>query len=278
MAVIRETAARLGSRLIVAGEDWIAMPDPRFPETLGVGVGTSSQTFDLRRKSDGLRLNDLHIPLLGSHQIDNAAVAVAVIAELREQGVLIPDAALRAGLLATRWPGRLELLGRKPAVMVDCAHNTDSALKLRTALAHFFPARRDQRMTLIFGASADKDIAGMFDLLLANTPDVGYVAPDRVIVTRSGHPRQADPNMLAEMLRSRQAPPAVIVRDSLASALAGALASAEADDLICITGSIFVVAQARLAWAKQHPEAFLPDDWVFQDETPGQVAPDRDGS
>ncbi len=94
-------------------------------------------------------------------------------------------------------------------------------------------------------------------------------------MTQSGHPRSANPAGLADQVRHLTAQCPISVQDHLDGALNEALAWAAPDDLICITGSIFVVAQARRAWAKRHPEAFAPDDWVFQDETAGETAPDE---
>ena len=91
-----------------------------------------------------------------------------------------------------------------------------------------------------------------------------------MIVTKSGHPRSADPAQLADLVRKVNPTCPISVQTSLDSALTEALAWAGPDDLICVTGSIFVVAQARRAWAARHPEAFSADDWVFQDETAGR--------
>ena len=102
----------------------------------------------------------------------------------------------------------------------------------------------------------------------------GFPPADKVIVSRSGHPRSADPAQLADLVRSVNAHCPISVQPDLESALNEALAWAKPNDLICVTGSIFVVAQARRAWAARHPEAFAPDDWVFQDETAGEPVPD----
>ncbi len=272
MVVIRDVCAQRGAPLIVAGVDWIAA---------GAGADLTGQRLDLRRRSDGLAWPGLRIALVGRHQLDNATVAVAALAELQAQGVAIPEKALREGLAAAQWPGRFELLSRQPALVVDCAHNTDSALKLRATLADFFPGTSAQRLALVFGASADKDIAGMLEVLLTGDQAARYAAPVKVIVTRSGHPRQADPKRLAEIVRStrsafgaRGADCPVSVCDSLDAALADAVNWATHDDVICVTGSIFVVAQARKAWARQRPGSFSSDDWVFQDETPGEIVSD----
>ena len=129
-------------------------------------------------------------------------------------------------------------------------------------------------MALIFGASVDKDIEGMLGIFLSPDEESGYLPAEKVIVTKSGHPRSADPAQLADQVRAVCATCPISVQDNLDSALSEVLSWAQPDDLICATGSIFAVAQMRRAWAKHHPEAFGPDDWVFQDETPGQPVPD----
>ena len=265
MAVVRQVCTETGARLVTVGENWTWE---------GNGAAVEGQSLTVRRTADDLTLRDLHIPLLGYHQLVNATAAVAILAELNEQGVAISAEALRAGLATARWPGRFEVLGRQPVLVVDSAHNADSARRLRAALVDWFPRPPAKRLALIFGASADKDIAGMLSTFLAPGPTDTGGPVDKVIVTKSGHPRSAEPAGLADQVRSYDAACPVSVQDTVDGALAEALAWARPDDLICVTGSIFVVAQARLAWCSRHPEAFTPDDWVFHDESPGVIVTD----
>jgi dihydrofolate synthase/folylpolyglutamate synthase len=240
----------------------------------GNATELAGQTLTVRRAADGLTFADLKIPLLGQHQWVNATTAVAMLTELGAQGVTIPEAALRRGLAAARWPGRFELLQRRPVVVVDSAHNADSAQKLRAALATWFPRPPRKRLALVFGASSDKDISGMLEAFLTPDPASGYRPVDKVIVTQSGHPRSTVPAALADQVRHLSPIVPISVHDTVGSALTEALAWANEDDLICVTGSIFVVAQARRAWANRHPDAFPADDWVFQDETAGEPVSD----
>jgi dihydrofolate synthase/folylpolyglutamate synthase len=258
MAILRQAAAETGARLVTVGVDWTYDVD---------SFDREAQTFSVRRTADAHVLPDLHIPLLGRHQLANAATAIAMLAELSAQGLAIGDEALREGLAATRWPGRFETLARRPALVVDGAHNADSAHKLRTALRDWFPPRSGRRLALIFGSSGDKDITGMLAAFLNN-------ATDRIILTRSGHPRSADPHRLAEQAHQINPTVPVGVCRTLDDALDEAVAWAGPDDVICVTGSLFVVAQARRAWAKRNPDAFAPNDWVWQDETPGEAVAD----
>jgi dihydrofolate synthase/folylpolyglutamate synthase len=120
---------------------------------------------------------------------------------------------------------------------------------------------------LVFGASADKDIDGMLHAFLSPDPSSKTLPADKVIVTKSYHPRAADLAGLADHVRTLNPNCPISVHDNLDSALTEALAWAGLEDLICVTGSIFVVAQARHAWARRHPETFPADDWVFEDES-----------
>ena len=228
MAVIEQVCREREAELLVVGRDWTweageANLKGQWFKVAGGGGQEASRSF--------------WIPLLGRHQLINATIVVAAVEMLRQRGVHIPEASLREGLRRVRWPGRLEILGRKPFLVVDCAHNADSAQKLATALRELF-AYRD--LILVFGASADKDIRGMMRALLPLAREV--------ILTRAHHPRAADPGALREEARSLGWE--VAISEDVASALSQALELAYEDDLVCVTGSTFVVAEAREAWAE----------------------------
>ncbi|MCS7220070.1 MAG: folylpolyglutamate synthase/dihydrofolate synthase family protein [Anaerolineae bacterium] len=202
---------------------------------------------------DGVIYPNLFVPLLGRHQLDNACVAVAALHELQELGMTIAEEALYEGMRRTRWPGRLEVLGHRPWIVVDCAHNADSAQKLCLALHQWFPY---QRLGLIFGASADKDIQGMLEVILP--------LASRCIVSASFHPRAADPHRLIDLAHLIRPELELSVIDTIAQGLDEMLAWAGPEDLILVTGSIFVVAAARLALAERRCPYLLPDDWVYE--------------
>ncbi len=172
--------------------------------------------------------------LRGRHQLLNAATAVAALEGLRERGLAVPRECIAAGLAAVRWPGRLEVIHERPTVVVDGAHNDDSARRLREALAEVFTYRR---LILVLGISLDKDIAAIVRELVP--------AADHVVVARSHHPRAAPVDLLLRHCREQGATAAAAA--DVAAALALALAQATADDLICVTGSLFAVAEAREA-------------------------------
>jgi dihydrofolate synthase/folylpolyglutamate synthase len=172
--------------------------------------------------------------LLGEHQAANAAVAVACVESLREQGWHLPDAAVAAGMAEVAWPARLEVVGRRPLVVLDCAHNVASAAALAQTLStSFAPGRR----WLVFAGSSDKDLAGMFRVL----------APlfEHAFLTRnSDNPRSVPPDQLAGLLRAACDLPATVC-PSPADAWRAACDRAGPDDLICVTGSVFLAGELR---------------------------------
>ena len=196
---------------------------------IGRDVTWQSKGYNLYGQSFGIkgRLGsyDLTIPLLGEHQMVNAATAVAVLELLDISEQRIVD-----GFINVDWPGRMEVLGRRPLLVVDGAHNVDSANKLVHTLKQYF---RNHRLILIFGVSADKDVDGIIDAL---APACG-----EVIVTRSRHPRYAAPVQLAAGFARHGLPVRQCV--DTAEAVAEALKIAQKGDLICATGSLFIVAE-----------------------------------
>ena len=229
MAVIEEVCREKDAELTVIGRDW----------TWEVGeANLEGQWFRVTTNELRVTSYELWIPLLGRHQLINATVVVAAIEKLRQRGINISEASVREGLRQVRWPGRLEILGRRPLVVADCAHNADSAGKLKAALEELFTYGH---LILIFGASTDKDIEGMMGEL--------FPLAHQVIVTQARHARATDSCVLQQKALTLRRE--VMVSDSVDGALSLALETAGPQDLICVTGSIFVVAEAREAWSKK---------------------------
>jgi dihydrofolate synthase/folylpolyglutamate synthase len=182
------------------------------------------------------------IPLLGSHQVQNTAVAAAALWTLRGQRIAIPDAAIQQGLASVRWPARFEVVRRQPPVIFDCAHNQDSFARLRQALDDYFPG---QQVYLIFGASEDKNIPGMFSEI---QPKV-----TQMLVTKSFHPRALEPEKI-ENLAVQAGIPRVIM-PSVEAAFVRALEMSEKDGSIVLSaGSMFVTAEVMAVWKKRVSE------------------------
>ncbi len=202
---------------------------------VGSEVTWQRRGFDASRQSlmvkGRLGSYELSIPLLGEYQLENAAAAVAALEVLAERGFRVSQDSIVIGLAQVGWPGLFQFLSCKPLLVVDGTNNSYSADKLRQALKEYFDF---ERAILIIGASSDKDIAGI----------VAELAPlfDKAIVTRSIHPRSmATAPIVAELRRhglEAQETEDVSIALPLALSLAGE------KDLICVTGSLFVVAGA----------------------------------
>lgn len=253
MAVIEDVCRERNAELTVIGRDWTWEAEEvnlegQWFKVMGGARGAPSaggRGGCLPSSLYPIHYDRLWIPLLGRHQLINATVVVAAIAKLRRQGINIPEASIQEGLRRVRWPGRLEILGRNPFIVVDCAHNADSAAKLKATIKELFTYRH---LVLIFGASSDKDIEGMMREL--------FPLADQVVVTQARHPRAMETDALQEkaLLLGWE----VRTSNSVAEALNLALEAAGPEDLICATGSIFVVAEVQEAWAEQQG-AELPE-------------------
>jgi dihydrofolate synthase/folylpolyglutamate synthase len=171
--------------------------------------------------------------------VENAATAYAAILAARRAGLADPDDAVRAGFAAVEWHGRVEVLRASPPVLIDSAHNRDSARRLRQALDDYLG---DWPVVLLFGASEDKDIAGMFDELLPRAA--------QVICTQSVHPRAAQAEDLAQLAgRYRVSAQAVL---PLEKALDVALEQAGGHSAVVAAGSLFVAGAVRAVWQKMN--------------------------
>jgi len=223
LEILRQRAAEVGVNLWVVGESvrW----ESRWS-------GELEQEFDLY----GLHsiYPKLRLHLIGAHQLQNAATAVTVCELLQsEYGVDIPREAVYAGLRKVQWPGRLELISFEPKILLDGAHNVDGAQVLAAALPLF--SRR--RLILCLGMLADKEREKVVELLVP--------LADEVIVTRPNSYRAGDWETLAEAA-ARQGKPVTRIADPREAALAG-LSRLGPGDMLCVTGSLYMLADAREA-------------------------------
>jgi dihydrofolate synthase/folylpolyglutamate synthase len=178
----------------------------------------------------------LEIPLAGTHQIENATVALATLEELRKQGIAWSEVDLRRGFQTVNWPARIEIVGRKPTIIVDGAHNADSMQKLLQALQVTFSM---QRLIVVLATNQDKDQAGIIQALAqANV----------IILTRVKSPR-ATPIETLRKICIEYAPQAEIFEESESyTAMQKAVELATEQDLICATGSLYLAGEV-LRWA-----------------------------
>ncbi len=223
MRVIEQVCQDRRARLVVIDRDW----------TWEMGPGNiNGQSFSTR--GDNYRLS-----LIGEHQVINAITSLAAVEGFVEQtGLKVPPEAFKTGLANVVWLGRMEILNRKPYLVVDGAMNGDSAKKLVQALRRYFSGRKK---TFIFGASSDHPVGDMLAVLLP--------VSDQTLVVASRHPRSETPENLAAMA-TEMGYQATMMPD-VSSALNKALNEAGQEDLICIAGSLFLVADAREAWLRR---------------------------
>ena len=170
--------------------------------------------------------------MLGRHQVDNAVTAAAVGDALGRAAHEVPESAIIDGIARTRVPGRLEIIGRRPLIVADGAHNAESAAALAAALREYFDWRR---CFLVIGVTRDKDLRGM-GIELSRLSDL-------ILCCGFRNARSRDPYTMVEELGSLGT--AAIVEQGVPAAIDAALSHAAEDDLVCITGSLYVVAEAR---------------------------------
>lgn len=219
LEVLERVASEKNAPLTVVGRD---------VEFALVGASLEGQKFRIQN-------SEFRIPLLGSHQITNAATAYAA---LKASGIEITDADIQKGFSQVKWPARFEVVRREPPVIFDSAHNDDSFAKLRDTLETYFPGRM---VTLIFGASEDKNIPGMFREM---KPKI-----KRLIVTRADHPRALEVEKIQQLADQAGVPNEAAT--PVSSALARALdLSANDGSIVLSAGSMFVTAEVMREWKK----------------------------
>jgi dihydrofolate synthase/folylpolyglutamate synthase len=189
--------------------------------------GRSFDYFGLEHNYASLSLN-----LKGRHQYSNAAVALAVVELLNRHGFPVPETAVRHGLNAIRWPGRLEQLPQDPRILLDGAHNPAAALTLAQNLKH---SRPNGRLILVMGVMADKDVDTILARLLPLAQTVIFTQPQyfRAATTRDLAKRAQPYNL--EIIQVPQVSAAVRQAQSLAGP----------QDRIVITGSLYTVGEAK---------------------------------
>jgi dihydrofolate synthase/folylpolyglutamate synthase len=186
-------------------------------------------TFDYESSKNTYRR--ILLGLRGKHQAENATAAIEATELLREFGFSVPREAIVKGLREVRWPGRLELVDDRPAILLDGAHNPSGARSLRKYLDDFWP----RPVTLIFGAMNDKDVEGMASEL--------FGVASTIVLTRVKDVRAAS--------TARMGKPAlgfsrnVIFTESVKQALSWARSVTQPDGLICVAGSLYLVGEVK---------------------------------
>jgi dihydrofolate synthase/folylpolyglutamate synthase len=214
---ISRRAGEVGAPMLLEGRDF------SLEEAAGAGLAYRGPKWSLESLSLSLR---------GPHQRQNAAVALAVLEQLDARGVAVSAEAARTGLASAYWPGRLEELSKRPAVLLDGAHNPGGVAVLLSSLDSLYPGRR---IHAVFGVVADKDRAPMMRALFPRCASI-HLTPLET-------PRSLAPERYIEEARALCSD--VRAYASLDAALAGARALAREDDVLLCTGSLFLVGAAR---------------------------------
>jgi dihydrofolate synthase/folylpolyglutamate synthase len=219
--VFGEKAKELGSEVIRVGYD---------TEFRKVGAKMSGMTFDLKSR---MEYKGLKVPLLGEHQITNAATAVAAVEALSRYGVDVPEQALREGLQGVYWPARLEVVRTGPTVVLDCAKDAEATEAVRRTLEGDVDAGR---IVAVVSMSSDKNIPGMIR-------NIAAVSEHFIVTTHSVMGRAASPDLIAEEI-TKNGRPYEIIPDETA-AFKRALELAGEDDMVLVIGSVFLAGSAR---------------------------------
>ena len=215
--------------------------------------------FRVRRKPNGgfdyygftSTWKDLNTSLMGRHQVDNAAIMLAVCEVLKQNGTAIQEQDLRKGLTQINWPGRLEKVSDAPMIILDGAHNLSAARNLAKLLRRDLKTRK---ITMVLGMLDDKPYKQMLQALVPICR--------RVILTRPVIDRALEPHQLFEAAR-HLAENITVVAD-VDTAVKSAVTTAKKDDVICIAGSLYVVGEAKQALAKMGIGKVAPQQFFLQ--------------
>jgi dihydrofolate synthase/folylpolyglutamate synthase len=226
-AVLREVAEKMAVPLRIVNKDI------EFSYRFGASgnLGPHTRVCLLTENSQYMHLP---VPMPGEHQALNCGLALAAIDTLKGAGFNFPEVALHEGLAATEVPGRMELVWEQPRILIDGAHNPAAITALMRCVGAYVPY---DSMICIFACCEDKDIPAMLDRLA--------LGGDKVIFTRArGTPRAAEPEELHRLFTERCGKMSQVA-STLPEALDLATRAVGRDDLICVTGSFYLVGEAR---------------------------------
>ncbi len=223
--VLEEVCLERGARLLVVGEEGAPQVEVHRSDLRGLELTVRGRQHTYPR---------LTCPLVGDYQAENAAVAIGLVELLAEHGVSLSPEAVREGIASVRWPGRFQVVRRHPTLVLDGAHNEPGAAALAGALASVFAGRR---LILVLGVHRDKDAQTIARLLCP--------LADRVIVTADANPRALPADELQQLVFPHSRHTSGFTPVSLA--LQEALDAARRDDVVVVTGSLYVVGEAMRA-------------------------------
>lgn len=238
--VIEQRANELGSPLLSVGKDvhYVSashsLDGQRFLVWQPHQQGKMDQFLE---NPDGIAWHPMEYftPLLGAHQIENAVTAFLTIQTVRAAGYEISEQAVADGFLNVSWHCRFEVISRNPLIVLDSAHNRDSAQKLRITLDDYLPGKN---ILLLFGASEDKDVHGILVDLLPRV--------NKVIATQTIHPRAMEASSIVKLVHQMGKPARAIL--PFQKAFEEITGMAGPNEAVLVAGSIFLAAAAREVW------------------------------
>jgi dihydrofolate synthase/folylpolyglutamate synthase len=181
------------------------------------------QIFDYKK------YKDLKITLLGEHQIYNAALAIESVEKLRMYGYEITEKDIKEGLYRAKWPGRLEVMRKKPYVVIDGAHNPQGMTVLKESLKLF----KYDKLILVIGMLKDKDTQKMLDIIVPEA--------DMIITTTPISERAYKASELAQKIDKEN----VIPIENIEKAVKYALDIAKEEDMVLFCGSLYMIGYVR---------------------------------
>lgn len=216
LEVFRARAAAVSAPLKVVGRD--------------IGYELLSSTLDGTEVFVEEIDRAVSVPLIGSYQGENCALACSALVELMKRGAYIPEEAFSRGLAAVRWPGRLEVVERQPRMILDVSHTADGARAVAAELERML----GQKVVLVLGVLNDKDLAAIAEAF-------GGIAR-LAVATAPATTRAFSPREVWEALSPHCPSEAVY---GVGHAIERALASSSADDIILVAGSLYTVGEAK---------------------------------
>jgi len=235
LEVIEKVCRRKRARLFCLGRDFTVEPASR----RRTRRFSCSQNFDYRGISHSFR--NMSIRLLGKHQIENAALALATIEVLKLRGIEVGEEEVRKGFEEASWPGRMEVLkisgkkGEELRIVLDGAHNPAAMVSLKNALLErVIPY---ERIILVLGILKDKDFKRMVEEIVPLCQEV--------VVTSPKTERALDGNLLNKEVQNHISSSRISSADDVEGALNKAAKIASSNDLICVTGSLYTIGEAK---------------------------------
>jgi len=226
-AVLKEVAAKVGTTLEIVNRDI------EFSYRFG-GSRTGLPQSQVCLFTDASRFEHVPVPLQGEHQAFNCGLALAAVDALKGAGYDLPDTKVHEGLASTQLPGRMELIWPQPRIIADGAHNAASIGALVKSIGAHVPY---DSLVVVFGCCEDKDVPAMLRQLERGA--------DKVIFTRmKGIPRAADPDDLRQEFNSFSGKMCQVA-PNVADALNLASRAVGREDLICVTGSFYLVGETK---------------------------------